>query len=188
MRLFVGIPLAPPVMDQLSRLSASLRSHSDGLKWSPPESWHITLQFLGNSSAEQYECLVARLRELRARPVPIQLGGLGLFDRAGIFYAGVDPARELRALERSVVDRTGLCGYLPERRPYQPHVTLARGKGKNAEESFRRLRARIGRPPKFDGFRADAFLLYESFTLSTGAHYEIRERFCLSAERGDTSQ
>ena len=62
MRLFVGIPLSPAVIDELSATSMRLQSHADGLRWSTPESWHITLQFLGNTP--EYECIVSRLRDL----------------------------------------------------------------------------------------------------------------------------
>ncbi len=103
---------------------------ADGLRWSAPESWHITLQFLGNTP--QYECIVARLRELRSPPVPIQLEGLGFFERAGVFFAGVGLTPELQALQQRVTAATGLCGFIPETRPYHPHITLARSKGKGA--------------------------------------------------------
>ncbi len=89
MRLFVGIPLAPAVMEELSAIALRLQAKDDGLRWSAPESWHITLQFLGNTA--EYDCIVARLRELRAAPVAIQLEGLGFFERAGIFFAGCGP-------------------------------------------------------------------------------------------------
>jgi RNA 2',3'-cyclic 3'-phosphodiesterase len=68
MRLFVGIPLAPAVVEELSAIALRLQAKDDGLRWSAPESWHITLQFLGNTA--EYECIVARLHELRAAPVP----------------------------------------------------------------------------------------------------------------------
>jgi len=85
MRLFVGIPLAEAVVEELSKVSLRFRAKDDGLRWSARESWHITLQFLGNTGQEQYECVVARLRELRFQSVPVRLEGLGFFDRAGIF-------------------------------------------------------------------------------------------------------
>ncbi len=62
MRLFAGIPIAAAVIDELSAVSLRLRSSTDGLRWSAPESWHITLQFLGSTGQEQYDCTVARLQ------------------------------------------------------------------------------------------------------------------------------
>jgi len=179
MRLFVGIPLAAAVIDELSAISLRLRSNADGLRWSAPESWHITLQFLGNTGQEQYDCTVARLREVRSRAVPIELDGLGLFERAGVFFAGVGLTPELVSLQQHVTAATGLCGFIPETRPYHPHVTLARTKGKGRNRGLQELKTRIHRQPAFTGFLAEEFVLYESVTRPTGALYEIRERFRL---------
>jgi RNA 2',3'-cyclic 3'-phosphodiesterase len=179
MRLFVGIPLAASVIDELSSISVRLRSSEDGLRWSAAESWHITLQFLGNTGQEQYDCTLARLAELRSPAVAIRLEGLGLFERAGVFFAAVRLTPELVSLQQRVTDATRLCGFIPETRPYHPHVTLARTKGKGRMRGLHDLKARIHRQPAFTGFVAQEFVLYESVTRPTGALYEVRERFRL---------
>jgi 2'-5' RNA ligase len=177
MRLFAGIPLAATVIDELSAMSVRLRSSADGLRWSAPESWHITLQFLGNTGQEQYECTVARLRELRSPAVPIRVEELGFFERAGVFFAGVGLTPELVLLQQRVTAATSLCGFIPETRPYHPHVTLARTKGKGQWRGLHELKSRIHRQPAFTSFVAEEFVLYESVTRPSGALYEIRERF-----------
>jgi 2'-5' RNA ligase len=174
MRLFVGIPLAAEVIEELSALSMRLQSSADGLRWSAPESWHITLQFLGNTP--EYECVVARLRELRTPLLPVQLEELGFFERAGVFFAGVRLTPELSALQQRVTAATGLCGFVPESRPYHPHITLARSKSKGAT-ALRALKSKIHREPKFSGFVAPEFVLYESVPGAKGSHYEVRQRF-----------
>jgi RNA 2',3'-cyclic 3'-phosphodiesterase len=176
MRLFVGIPLAAVVIEELSAISMRLQSNGDGLRWSTPESWHITLQFLGNTP--EYECIVAQLRELRSPLVPIQLQDLGFFERAGVFFAGVGLTPELQILQQRVTAATRLCGFIPETRPYHPHITLARSKGKGAH-GLRELKQRIHREPRFTSFVAQEFVLYESLMRRTGSEYEIRERFTL---------
>jgi 2'-5' RNA ligase len=178
MRLFVGIPLTVAVIEELSATSMRLQSDADGLRWSTPESWHITLQFLGNTP--QYECIVSRLRDLRSSAVPIQLEGLGFFERAGVFFAGVNLTPELEALQQRVTEATGLCGFIPETRPYHPHITLARSKGKGGR-GLRQLKSKIHRDPRFTSFIADAFVLYESVLGPGGSRYEIRDRFTLGS-------
>jgi 2'-5' RNA ligase len=177
MRLFVGIPLAAAVIDQLSATSQQLKSDGDGLRWPAPALWHVTLQFLGNAGREQYECSVARLRELRLPPVPIRLEGLGFFDRAGIFFAGVQVSPELLLLQERVTKATEFCGFVPETRPYQPHITLARSKGQR--QGLFELKTKIHRQPNFTRFVAEEFVLYESFLGPAGSRYEVRERFLL---------
>ncbi|MFZ0518773.1 MAG: RNA 2',3'-cyclic phosphodiesterase [Acidobacteriaceae bacterium] len=175
----MGIPLAALVIEQLEKVSMRHRVEGDGLRWSTPESWHITLQFLGNTSETQYECVVARLRALHGGPVPIELEELGFFDRAGIFFAGVALTPDLLALQHQVTAATLPCGFTPEDRPFHPHITLARSKGRRKATGLDILRSKLRHPPKFSSFVTDEFFLYESFTRPTGSQYETRERFRL---------
>ncbi|MFZ0663813.1 MAG: RNA 2',3'-cyclic phosphodiesterase [Acidobacteriaceae bacterium] len=178
MRLFVGIPLATTAVSELSAILMRLRSRDDGLRWSASESWHITLQFLGSTSQEQYACIVAQLHELRSPPVSIQLDSLGLFDRAGIFFADARPTPELAMLQHRVSAATTPCGFSAETRSFHPHITLARSKGKEGKRGLQRLQA-SSFSPHFSSFMAEYFFLYESFTGPSGSHYEIRDRFRL---------
>jgi 2'-5' RNA ligase len=177
MRLFIGIPLSAGVARELSAVSARLHEKDDGLRWSAPESWHVTLQFLGNTSPEQCRCVAESLRGLRSQPVPIQLESLGFFDRAGVFFADVRLTRELSALQRQVLAATAPCGFPAEDREYHPHITLARSKGKEGRHGILRLRNKIQHQPAFSAIDAREFLLYESFTEPSGSRYEVRERF-----------
>jgi RNA 2',3'-cyclic 3'-phosphodiesterase len=179
MRLFVGIPLAEAVVEELSRVSLRFRTKDDGLRWSAPESWHITVHFLGSARQEQHDCVVARLRELRFQRFPIRIEGLGFFERAGVFFAGVALTPELIALQQRVTAATSGCGFVPEERRYQPHITLARSKSKDGKLGLRKLEARIRTQPGFGRFVTEEFVLYESVTGPSGSRYMIREHFPL---------
>ncbi len=175
MRLFIGIPLAAAVIDELRSASARLRSAADSLRWTAPESWHVTLQFLGNTSPDQLACIVPRLRALHAPPVPVCLEALDCFERAGVLIARIRPTPELLLLQQRVTAATQPCGFVPETRPFQPHITLARSK--DPRRGLDQLKSIIRRPPAFTRFVAREFLLYESFLSPAGSRYEIRERF-----------
>lgn len=179
MRLFIGIPLTPSAIRELSAIVAPLRSSSNTLRWSAPESWHVTLQFLGSTTPEQYLCLVSHLSELNCQPVPIQLDSLDIFDRAGVFYAGIAITPPLLALQKRVTQATSYCGFTPEDRPYHPHIKLARGKGNQGRQELRKLTVpTLTHQPRSRSL-ADKFVLYESLLSPTGSRYEIRERFSL---------
>jgi 2'-5' RNA ligase len=210
MRLFVGIALSDAVMRELRSVVARLRSNGGGLRWTEPDSWHITLQFLGNTTPEQYDCLMEQLGKVRSAPVPVQLGELGCFDRAGVFFADVAVTPGLAALGRSVVAATSRCGFTAEMRPFHPHITLARKTGnkppqqaqiarwgprqgtteqgnKNSRtesHNLRDLAARAG-GCRFTRFTAREFLLYESHLEAEGARYEVRGRFPLIGPGSD---
>jgi 2'-5' RNA ligase len=181
MRLFVGIPLAAAVLGELSAICQRLQPQAHGLRWTEPETWHVTLQFLGNTEPEQHPCLVARLHELRLPAVPVQLEALGVFNHSGVFITTVRLTPELLQLQERVVAATALCGFVAETRPYQPHITLARSKGKQPQQELGKLQAGICPAPNFTRFVAQEFLLYGSFLGPTGSHYKIREHFSLDA-------
>ena len=184
MRLFIGIPPASLVVEELSAICQRLRSDRDGLRWSSPESWHITLQFLGETNGNQYDCFVPRLRGLMSPCISIRLEGLDFFDRVGVFFARVEVSPELALLQRHVTAATAQCGFAAETRPYHPHVTLARVKGNTRGNSLRELKSKAGREPRFTSFIADEFLLYEAFLSPTGSRYEVRERFVFATPEG----
>jgi 2'-5' RNA ligase len=181
MRLFIGIPLAAAVVGELATVTERLKSPDDGLRWSAEAGWHITLQFLGSTTAAQYDCVTAGLRRIRWDAFEIQLEPPGFFDRAGIFFAGVGLSSELTGLQRQVIAATKPCGFIPEERPYHPHITLAREK--SGRHGLRQLKARLKGEMQFSAFTAKEFLLYESFPGSGGSRYEVRERFALSRDQ-----
>ena len=178
MRLFIGIPLAPELVEALQRVTRNLRSPEDKLRWASPESWHITLQFLGETSADKLDCVLARLGEIRAPRVPVRLEGTGVFDRAGVFFVDVKVSPELQQLHQQVVASTAPCGFAPEDRFFHPHVTLARAKGPG-RNSLRKLKALADPEAAFPRFPASEFLLYEVFLGHAGSRYEVRARFPL---------
>ncbi len=178
MRLFIGLPLASEVQKELSEAVARLKTPQDGLKWTAPESWHITLQFLGNTDQQRFQCVLARLAEVHSAPVKVSLGELKFFDHAGVFFAEVLPSADLVALSQAVTMATGQCGFLAESRPYHPHITLARSKGQGRSRPRGALPLPVDRT-QFTGFMATEFLLYESYTKPEGAQYVVRGRFRL---------
>jgi 2'-5' RNA ligase len=180
MRLFVGIPLPDKLSAEIAHLCARLRRANDGLRWTAPESWHITLQFLGNATESQFESVMKQLAGVRSQAVPIRLGNLGVFERAGVFLVKAEVSPELVALERKVVEATSHCGFIPENRPYQPHITLARAKA-DARRQLAGLKAGAQSAPHLPPFTADEFLLYESHLGPGGSKYEVRGRYGLAS-------
>jgi RNA 2',3'-cyclic 3'-phosphodiesterase len=179
MRLFVGLPLASEVLNELSEAVARLKTPQDGLRWTAANTWHITLQFLGNTDEQHCDCVLQQLAQVGARQFEVRLGTFGSFDRAGVFFVDVVPTPELVSLAQQVTAATAKCGFAAEARPYHPHITLARAK--SGGRPLAALQDRAKRQAPFPQFAAAEFLLYESHTLPGGAQYEVRGRFPLNA-------
>jgi 2'-5' RNA ligase len=179
MRLFIAIPLSEPIETELKRLTATMRPAAPDLRWSSPETWHITLQFLGNANEQQYACLQPRLSALKATSFAIDFEGLSVFERAGVFILAVAPTPALVALQKRVVTATQPCGFLPEDRPYRPHITLARSKSGSKGKELHTLLEQPGEKLAIDRLIATEFRLYESHPSAAGSKYEVKGRFPL---------
>jgi len=181
MRLFVGIALAPEAVDALLGVRERFGAFGGELRWPAAESWHVTLQFLGQADEAQTVCVQAKLGEVRPARVPVRIGELGFFERAGVFFAGVALTPELLALQQRVVAATRRCGFVPEDRAYSPHITLARARGRGGARALGPLKKaveRSGFQPEAE-FVAEEFVLYESFPGPEGSRYEVRGRWGL---------
>ena len=125
MRLFVALDLPWALRERLADLGTGL----SGVRWVPPENFHLTLRFLGELKPHEAEEFDLALAALRARAFSLELRGVGTVEKAGrvtALWAGVarNPSLDhLRAKVETAVQRAGLP---PERRRFSPHVTLAR--------------------------------------------------------------
>ena len=131
MRLFVAVVPPRPVLLEL-RAALSTLPHTDGnLRWHHPESWHITLAFLGEVPRESLPELTERLARAASRATPMELSvaGGGHFE-SQVLWAGVQGDRDrLGRLSETVTAAARRCRLKLDDRPYRPHVTLAQVRG-----------------------------------------------------------
>ena len=135
MRLFVAVVPPRPVLLEL-RAALTTLPHTDGnLRWRHPESWHITLAFLGEVPRETLPELTERLARAASRATPMELSvaGGGHFD-SRVLWAGVQGDRDrLGRLSETVAAAARRCRLKVDDRPYRPHVTLAGVRGEDPE-------------------------------------------------------
>jgi len=179
MRLFVGLAVDERVKETLERLTLRLRAKDDGLRWSTPDQWHVTLVFLGEVDDGARARLVRELAEVRQPALVLRMERLGVFERAGILHAEVEVSPMLLRLYEAVASAVKRVGLEVEDRPYRAHITLARSRNKDGRKTIERLR-RTAVQPKLEGrWGAAEFLLYESQLSPGGSRYVVRERFAL---------
>jgi len=93
------------------------------------DSVHATLAFIGETSFERIAalCAIGAAVAPRTPPFVLTLDRVGTFRGSGIAWAGAStPPAELMALARDLADALTADGFAVERRPFTPHVTLAR--------------------------------------------------------------
>lgn len=125
MRLFVALDLPWTLKQQVSQLAGGL----PGAKWVPPENYHLTLRFIGETPAHRAEEVDFALASLRARGFSLSLAGLGTFAKSGrptAIWVGVERNPQLDHLQNKIETALQRIGMERERRRFAPHVSLAR--------------------------------------------------------------
>ncbi len=73
MRMFVALTPPEEIVDELRSATAQLRAVASGLRWTPPEQWHVTIVFLGEVGDGALGELTRRLHRAAARHPPLSL-------------------------------------------------------------------------------------------------------------------
>jgi 2'-5' RNA ligase len=189
-RLFVAVACGADVTQQVAALIQRLRTRvaqlapAARLTWASAERFHLTIRFIGEVDPETAAAIGTALRAPVALPAfDFTVAGLGVFPARGaarVLWAGVTGGIDgLRNLEREVSGRLAPLGLLPEKRPYAPHLTLARVRDA-AGLRFRDLIPGSSDLP-LGTAHADAITLFESRLSPKGAAYVALQRTPLLA-------
>lgn len=92
-----------------------------------PANLHMTLVFLGATTAERLACYEAALENIKFPTLWLPLDRFGYWPRSRILWLGTNQTPNM--LARLVDDlhrRLKACGFTPEQRPFHAHITLAR--------------------------------------------------------------
>lgn len=200
MRTFVAFELPEAVRREASRRSAPLRDRLPAARWVRPEAIHLTLRFLGDVEPEGLATLSGPLTAAfaAAPPLTLALHGGGCYPPgrpARVAWAGVrvgdgdgEGDRQSLTALHARIDRAAVAslGLEPERRPFSPHVTLARCKrpwGRRDVEAF----AAAFAGPVGEPFVAGSGSLIESELTPEGPRYRTLEEFPLGGGRPEGS-
>lgn len=161
-RLFFALWPTDVLRAELAARLPPLLAGSDG-RAQRPDQWHVTLEFLGDVAAERLPLVRAAAGEVTADPFDVTFDSVALWRRAQVLCleASATPA-PLSSLLLQLRAALAARGFDPERRPFRPHVTLAR---KVASASPGPLTHAIVWP-------AESFALVKSVTGPAGSRYE----------------
>lgn len=169
-RLFVALELPGDVQQALASWAASAVDGLAGVRVLSAEHLHVTLCFLGWQSQEALDGIAQACRDLS----DIRAGVVALHEAIWL------PPRRPRILAIRLHDEEGCVAelqsrlsealtaggwYEPERRPYLPHVTVARIR----RGSFKMPRLP---DPSTTSFKPSRITLFQSHLSPAGARYE----------------
>ncbi len=178
-RLFVALDLPEQVRDCFVRWRSSVLRQSPELRAVSSEGLHVTLCFLGGTPAGEVAQIASACEVALAHCTAEELSfeaGIWLPPRRPRVLAVrlADPSGGLSGAHGTISEALAAGGwYRPEKRPFLPHVTVAR------------VPARAGsHPPELPplpalSFKAPAVTLYRSRLHPSGARYEPLRSFSL---------
>jgi len=187
LRCFLAIEIPPEPRHRIADAISDLERSFPDLRITPPDNLHITLKFLGDFP----EAALPRLaHQAASKLAPMQdfdvtLAGLGAFPHAraaSVVWIGIQHgASQLARIARKLETTAGKLGAMRDRRPYQPHLTLAR---------LREPRAipldRVSAPDPIT-FRVEDVVLYESRLAPSGATHLPLARLPMGRDPEDMS-
>ena len=156
LRLFIAIALPPDIRRAAADTAARLRAHGAEGRFVPPENYHITLRFIGESNAlcEAAEAMHSAARD--CRPFLLRLSDYGAFSGKSESSTGFvtvrDDQGELRRLYETLEAALWERGFDRGRSRLMPHITL--GRSITGDTGFA--------CPRNEAFTAQGMTLYES--------------------------
>ena len=158
-RLFFALWPDAALRQQLAQTALALLPQ---VRRVPVENLHSTLVFLGNVGSAQRLCLEDAASLVRAARFSLTLDRFGYFRRPQVAWLGCTniPA-PLQALVAELNRGATACGFPPDKRPYEPHLSIAR--------HLRQDPSRLAVIPI--SWNVERFALMESVSDEKGVHY-----------------
>ncbi|RFU68722.1 RNA 2',3'-cyclic phosphodiesterase [Peribacillus saganii] len=128
---FFAATLPPEAREYIHNLKEEVEDRFLFKRWVHPQDYHITLAFLGNAPEPMREQAVSfvneALRDQKSFPLRLaQLGTFGKKEDPRIFWCGLEQNPELAAIQKQVYHSCIQAGFTLEKRPFKPHITMAR--------------------------------------------------------------
>src|ERR1700691_5489421 len=176
-RLFTALEMPRHVGDSL----AIMRGGLPGARWIDPDSYHLTLRFIGDIDDALARDIAGLLGHVQRRSFELRLGGLTSFGgrKPRAVVATATPAAPLVELQAEQERLLQLMGLEPEGRKYIPHVTLARLRDSSSRDVADYLATRAHY--RSASFEVARFVLFSSRSSVGGGPYVVEADYPLTA-------
>lgn len=141
--------------------------------------WHITLAYFGSADAKTQACLEERVNKIKSQPFELNLSKCGFWPQPKVAWLAPEEIPEvLKQLMNDIQQVIIPCGFKPDSRDYQPHITLVRkAKHQPAVSKVAPIHLQVTR-----------FCLVESKTSQHGAEYEVIKEYSFSHDEHEENK
>jgi len=122
-RIFIGLDLSSEARQKLKKYCDT----SFPVRWTVPENFHVTLNFLGDTDEDELERVLNTVQQVSASFTPMQLRVKEIKAVKYMIWAVVQPTKELELLHRKLSDELSAAGLgRRQHQSFRPHISLAR--------------------------------------------------------------
>lgn len=177
MRAFIAIDLDPGLKSAVGDLIRRLQATRADVRWTRNDGFHLTLKFLGEIDESRAGQVAEALEDVarRHKSFGLRLEGTGAFPTESsprVLWVGVTADPGLAELRDDLERAFEVAGFAREERPFKPHLTLGRVKGRaRLDRAMVELEAH--RRDDFGGMIVGKVALFESRLHPQGAEYRI---------------
>lgn len=176
-RLFIGIPLHSAVAGaEVKKWAKDATINQNRISWIPPENWHVTLYFLGDTPSEAIPILEQAIDQAFSNfgKFDAEISGLGVFPNQRnpkVMWFGVDNLNPMLPAWQKLGESLRAQGFEFDQKPFKPHLTVARIRNINNLQAIREIQD-IYSGVCFDKVVIDRVVLFESILSQTGPVYK----------------
>ncbi|MBI0584675.1 MAG: RNA 2',3'-cyclic phosphodiesterase [Methanomassiliicoccus sp.] len=176
-RAFISVDLAR--IPEIEDLIVALKTADPTLKVVDPGQIHVTLKFLGDTSEDRIEGIAAAMTEAAegVSPFQVALKGTGAFpsrNRIRVVWVGMNDTLPLATIANRLDESLSQMGIEREKRPFAPHLTVARSRTEGPNPVIRQLLENRAQSD-FGLFHVDRIRLKKSVLTKCGPQYSTVE-------------
>jgi 2'-5' RNA ligase len=192
-RTFIALEMSEALQRHLTEVIRQVAQVLPGVRWVDPAGIHLTLAFLGELTDGELggvkHAVASAARQVQ--PFTYRLSHLGTFGsprQPRVIWMGIEEASgSLKRLHRLLNQELEQRYFAVDKRPFAPHLTLARIKASLREEELQQLQliltgAQQDLVPHED-YRVEHISVMKSELSRAGAHYSSLQEYRLGSEK-----
>ena len=180
-RTFLAFPIPKEIKGYFKNMLEPISNKEDTINWVKRENIHITLNYLGETDSDKIEEHASHIESVVHEFPPFRLGttDTGIYPHANaprVLWVGSAPYDlTLKSFKQKLDKELTHLGYRLDKRPFQPHITLARVKTISRKSSF--IHKFLTVQVREFNFEVDTVVWMKSTLTATGAEYEELKSF-----------
>lgn len=176
MRTFIAVKIKPE--QNLLKLITRLKQAFDGegIKWVEPDNLHLTLRFIGETTADQSNQIIGLLENVsqKHQQFYFTLNKFGYFksgNQPRVLFLAIENDTFLKKIVKDIEEGLENLGFEKEEREFKPHLTLARIKFLKSHNLFYSVLKELNEED-IQEVRVSEIIFYQSILSSAGPKYK----------------